>query len=730
MADRITIYDNLKERGLNLWDALSRSADEYFSSKPSFSPSQPFDMQYYVDGNYLPPLQDSVQRDVGNAVAKGVLDTVTNPVGYVKDLYYGIADPAVSAYENTSASLPQYGNAALQRLQGDDNTEAMNIADKYSANAITSLGLLGLGIAEVLPSGKVTKPVKGLLDDVDDLGFYSPTERLATTLQPKGTGQQYLGILAKGDGKGSRIQEEMQDMGLDTWLQNKGKVSRDEVLDYISENRLRYGKKVGRNQWSQSDEDILAELEDRASRKVRTPPDTDFNPQYQKFSQEGGTNYQEGLLTVPSEANKDIIIKEMEADSLGNPRYRAIHRQSGLEVSDRGMVITGGSPDEVMRRAEATIEAEGGKAGAYRSPHYDQANIGLTTRTQSFNTPDGNSVHLMDELQSDWHKEGKKKGYNTGDAPEGTTDIGGILGDIVNSVTDARVPNAPAKQSWINQGIKKEINQTIADGKDYFAWTGGDIQADRYPLRKHIEGLEVIPSFEDGMVDVLIKPKGQDYQGISDGIIPKEDLHRYVGKEMADKALAHLDATSSYNQADLDAVINSFGDEDIMEAWVEKTPKTATYPNGRWQGRFQHPDVFEGDFQVTGHGTTEQEALEILEKDFRELAKMSFAEPEPFYAEGLDLKVGGEGMKSFYDKDVKKRTEKIIKRLDPKAKVEVIELDNGNKVWGVKITDQMRDKVKGEGMPLYSIAPIAGAGLLGAGMMRQEEQQPQQGLLN
>jgi len=65
---------------------------------------------------------------------------------------------------------------------------------------------------------------------------------LAANLQPKGTGQQYLGILSKGDGQGSRIQEEMADMGLDTWLQSKGKVSRDEVLDYIGENRLRYGK--------------------------------------------------------------------------------------------------------------------------------------------------------------------------------------------------------------------------------------------------------------------------------------------------------------------------------------------------------------------------------------------------------------------------------------------------------------------------------------------------------
>jgi len=614
----------------------------------------------------------------------------------------------------------------------------------------------------------------------------------------------------------------MQDMGLDTWLQNKGKVSRDEVLDYIGENRLRYGEEImGSPQEADlfrlaandtADEvdlmiandytlyqqrktlrpfveeyrdnptretrdalrielgaagyprnDLAHLFNERAAERVdfyRANPTEAGGARHKQYALEGGSDYQNNILTVP--------------------------RKQVSEKEARGIL---GAADDAPPLSKSDINYATHKkyGGVYTSPpsHYDQSNIGLTTRTQSFNTPQGDSVHLMDELQSDWHKTGKKKGYRDAATQKPMLDweaknkqlydenkrlSNAIENNVLryelepdpikaellrnealknNSIIlqkkDAiikeieamgerplggQVPDAPAKQSWINQGIKKEINQTIADGRDYFAWTGGDIQADRYSLSEHIEGLEVLPSFEDGMVDVLIKPKGQDYQGISDGIIPKEDLHRYVGKEMADKALAHLDATSSYNQADLDAVINSFGDEDIMEAWVEKTPKTATYPNGQWQGGFRHPDVFEGDTLSTGHGTTEQEAFDILEKDFREIAKMSFAEPEPFSAEGLDLKVGGEGMKSFYDKDVKKRTEKIIKRLDPNAKVEVIELDNGNKVWGVKITDKMRDKVKSEGMPLYSVAPIAGAGLLGAGMMQQEDQQPQQGLLN
>ena len=764
---------------------------------------------------YQTPVFDTGQTqqfaDTYNAMLpeRGSKQSMLLPFGYDAQ---GNIEPAIPSLAR-DVGLGAFGLLGeYEKAQtGTGYQDVRDITGQEAANV--SQGMLEVMTGGLLDNAPKTftsglKRSGGVLNtDIDDLGFYSPTERLAANLQPKGTGQQYLGILSKGDGQGSRIQEEMADMGLDTWLQGKGKVSRDEVLDYIGENRLRYGKEVLGGNSELLDNSNMRQIDEHLARGgeiygiaaggdvvsltndvgevfpyVRGDPAQYYiykgsfddavkrnaEPKYDMYAQEGGTNYQEGLLTVPRQKTPTDLYED---------------RLTEVQITHNEIGSSGyydyATPEEIkeLDGLLGNIELEDSlkEASPYQSPHYDQANIGLTTRTQSFNTPDGNSVHLMDELQSDWHKEGKKKGYKTPrdkktfDAltqekadrivvkptsdgqfqgfwtrPEDDWLTTGIRGSteeeaLLNTLGDAHdiryknatgVPNAPAKQSWINQGIKHEISNTIESGKDYFAWTGGDIQADRYSLSEHIEGLEVIPSSEDGMVDVLIKPKGQDYQGISDGIIPKEDLHRYVGKEMADKALAHLDATSSYNQADLDAVINSFGDEDIMEAWVEKTPKTATYPNGRWQGRFQHPDVFEGDFQVTGHGTTEQEALEILEKDFRELAKMSFAEPEPFYAEGLDLKVGGEGMKSFYDKDVKKRTEKIIKRLDPKAKVEVIELDNGNKVWGVKITDQMRDKVKGEGMPLYSIAPIAGAGLLGAGMMKQEDQQPQQGILN
>tara|TARA_R110000796_G_C14541250_1_gene432939 strand:+ start:40 stop:2037 length:1998 start_codon:yes stop_codon:yes gene_type:complete len=557
-----------------------------------------------------------------------------------------------------------------------------------AGSAVTGmLSALGVGatvapsVDKLIDAARVgVKKATGLLNDADKLGFYSPTERLAANLQPKGTGQQYLGILAKGDGQGSRIQEEMQDMGLDTWLQSKGKVSRDEVLDYIGDNRLRYGKTVQKT-------DVI----DPNDIVEQTTP----TPKYQGYSQEGGTNYQENLLTVPREANKDIIIKQTENNSLGEPRYRAIHRQSGLEVSNGGVVVQGGSPNEVMMRAERAIEEMGGKAGAYKSPHYRTANIGLTTRTQSMNTPQGDSVHLMDELQSDWHSDGRSMGYKTderkyaldvwekekvkidarakelneeyGKLPDNPWGNTGTIDDIPphteaqNALHNKRlavseelrahhekrptlgkVPNAPSKNSWMNQGIKKEINQTIADGKDYFAWTGGDIQARRYDLSNQVDGLR-IDRIGDNKYEVWGQEKGTSkYMRVDTGI-KGDDLHKYVGKDLSEKAL----------------------------------------------------------------------------KDIKDKPSASFT------AEGVDLEVGGEGMKGFYDKDVKKRTEKIIKKLDPNAKVEIIELDNGNKVWGVKITDKMRGTVKDRGgMPLYSIAPIAGAGLLAASMNNEQQPQP------
>jgi hypothetical protein len=84
---------------------------------------------------------------------------------------------------------------------------------------------------------------------------------------------------------------------------------------------------------------------------------------------------------------------------------------------------------------------------------------------------------------------------------------------------------------------------------------------------------------------------------------------------------------------------------------------------------------------------------------------------------GVDLQVGGEGMKGFYDNILPKSLEKLGKKFD--AKVGKAEMD-GVEVWQMDITPKMRESVTTKGQPLFAV-PAVGAGLLGAGMMQDEE---------
>ncbi len=415
---------------------------------------------------YQTPVFDTGQTqqfaDTHNAMLpeRGSRQSMLLPFGYDAQ---GNIEPAIPSLVR-DVGLGAFGLLGeYEKAQtGTGYQDVRDITPQEAANSMQ-------GLLEVMTGGLIDNAPKSvrsglsrsgdrelLTNDLDDLGFYSPTERLATTLQPKGTGQQYLGILSKGDGKGSRIQEEMADMGLDTWLKGKGKVSRDEVLDYIGENRLRYSEEVLSDNavhdlkvkatvdrtidemeliiendyqlYQQSDEikpyieryrqslgqdgeareyldsyfasagysgnsiDRHTQMLERRYMDNMAHERLEGAPKYRSYAQEGGTGYQENLLTVPDPERVKFDALQAERDKLSRMNLMDNYEGSGKSILDRIAEID----------KEVGYEFKGAKQ--YNSPHYDPANIGLTTRTQSFNTPQGDSVHLMDELQSDWHK--------------------------------------------------------------------------------------------------------------------------------------------------------------------------------------------------------------------------------------------------------------------------------------------------------------------------------------
>ena len=70
----------------------------------------------------------------------------------------------------------------------------------------------------------------------------------------------------------------------------------------------------------------------------------------------------------------------------------------------------------------------------------------------------------------------------------------------------------------------------------------------------------------------------------------------------------------------------------------------------------------------------------------------------PTYITGLDLKVGGEGMKAFYDNIVPKAVKKLAKPFG--ANIEVVELPETGQQLSIPVTEKMKESVQ-EGVPLF-----------------------------
>jgi hypothetical protein len=290
---------------------------------------------------------------------------------------------------------------------------------------------------------------------------------------------------------------------------------------------------------------------------------------------------------------------------------------------------------------------------------------------------DGKKTLFIEEIQSDWHQAGRKKGYATGEFDRKATslvrqpgywEVRDQNGDFVTNVMDhdlanaseetvlrvanqriqqndptrmaasKRVPDAPFKTSWHELSLKRAIQEASEKGYDQIAFTTGKTQAERYALSKQIDAVKATRQ-PNGLYSLEAYKDEAALGRARNPLIEKQDLtaeelESTIGKELAKK------------------IVNDVSGGEI----------TKTYS-------------------------------------------------------GVDLDIGGEGMKGFYDNILPKSLEKLGKKFD--AKLGKTEMD-GVEVWQMDITPKMRESVTTKGQPLFAV-PAVGAGLLGAGMMQDEE---------
>ena len=506
----------------------------------------------------------------------------------------------------------------------------------------------------------------------NELGFYSPLDEAVMNLQnPKGTGQQYLAQLLKTQGV---KQEEVSTRGLDTFLINNPKVSREQIAQYLRENPVALKEKVLDENYNKvgtiddyqlrggdviddtnymddiandeyfriknDDPDFLEELRLQAYNDLEVNPanadlsdmnrvddyvddlirdrseqyardvyyDNPYRSYYDDLGYEVSGNddvgyyikdpqgrevstgrsgiydisdaesriredaLERGLLTLDQEGPKyaDYVLPNGE-------NYREVLIQypqkpaSVKEMSDgKGWMAQGSEGSEPIygkTREEAIERWQNSRhAKNYQSGHFDEPNI-LAHMRVTDRTIDGKKTLFVEEIQSDWHQAGRKKGYNEPkalaeiekqrqilldkkdyysklaepyaaqgkDSPpevvEGWTMAANGLQELdkKQSALGRAVPDAPFKKNWQELAMKRAMQMASEGGYERVAFTTGKQQADRYNLAKYVDrviydkGTGTLRAFDKNNQKVMM----QD--------VPLDKVDDYIGKEAARK---------------------------------------------------------------------------------------------------------------------------------------------------------------------------------------------------
>lgn len=412
--------------------------------------------------------------------------------------------------------------------------------------------------------------------------------------------------------------EERKWLGLDDFLKGKTKVSKEELLTFLRGNALEIKEVV---KGGATEEEVKGEyysepvdetdpegkwrVTDWAGNEMGEFSDSDAAQEWidsrgtaeqaTKFSQytlPGGENYREVLFTLPEAKQEgtalvlptDLSKWEKRDSSSGKIAY--VQRVNGDDLFvfhdpeakiDRQFKISGpiGVRENIqfpfhasfdsavadLQQALQRIENQKPNPNTYRSSHFDEPNVLAHTRLNDRVDADGKRVLFVEEIQSDWHQAGRKRGYK-GDADQivqayyeakgekvpigyGKTEAEALANsdpkwkDIVEIKFEKQktepatlgVPDAPFKKTWHEFVLKRLIREAAEKGYDKIAWTTGEQQAERYDLSKQIA--EVHYSGTD--------LKAYDHDGktvISQTGVQEPELEDYIGKEAAQKLLA------------------------------------------------------------------------------------------------------------------------------------------------------------------------------------------------
>jgi hypothetical protein len=488
-----------------------------------------------------------------------------------------------------------------------------------------------------------------------EAGFYSQLQKTIDEKMPnKASVQQIMAIVDPAKGSGVKP-DEIKWSNLEGFLEGKKNVTKQEVLDYLkSEGQIQFkdvergeasarkardeyealrlegienmkkrtelsekssqASKDGNYDAAKKYEEEYKRLFDRSDEILKLKEESRnlyLDPKFQKYTMPEGKNYREVVMTMPSD-NVD----------LSNVKYAVYPVGEGWQViGSNGDIVGAYGSQEIAeghaRHANNSVSSGGAKP-KYKSPHFtDIPNYVAHMRLNERSDADGNGL-FIEELQSDRHQAGRKQGYKGEEKPIDTTGWtatlrpSGIDGQAwqVRDANNVALLTGDTKSKSAEEAIQRVVQlhkdkpNSVPDAPFRKDW---NIQLFKRALRDAVD-------------------QGKDWIGWTSGEVQAE---RY-------------DLSKEVEQI----VLLKKGDGSLqLSAW------------GKSGGRVMDKDI-KDESEIEDY-IGKETAKKLLEQDWGKPTPKGVSDK---VLEGQDIKVGGEGMKGFYDQILPKEVEKYVKK--------------------------------------------------------------------
>jgi hypothetical protein len=283
----------------------------------------------------------------------------------------------------------------------------------------------------------------------------------------------------------------------------------------------------------------------------------------------GGENYREMLIKMPA-------------------KYWAQRRGEEKVMFD--------DPDEASRHGGSNGQAalvEGQQYFPGVNGHFGgEPNILASMRLKDRKGPNGEKLLHLEELQSDWHQQGRDRGYGADwqvsqdengkfVVMRNGRQVGGDGFDNermaqraleIGQQNDKVVPDAPFKKNWEEMALKRLIHHAAEKGYHGVVVTPGKEQADRYSLAKYIDSIMLVPNPHPNPNSPPYYYKAFNKEGhrVADDIVDEQSLAQHIGKEAAEKLL--LQEPNSMGERMISGANLVTGDEGMKGFYDKKVP--------------------------------------------------------------------------------------------------------------------------------------------------------------